>query len=62
MMDGDIWTTEADEKERIEESSKKFLYARAIHSNHIIQHYMQQILECQRVVDEYRSLADKMEI
>ena len=25
----------------------------------MIQHHMQQILECQRVVDEYRSLADK---
>ena len=59
MMDGDISTTEADEKERIEESHKKFLYARAIHSNHMIQHHMQQILERQRVVDKYRSLADE---
>ena len=59
MMDGDISTTEADEKERIEESQKKFLYTRAIHSNHMIQHHMQQILECQRVVDKYRSLSDK---
>ena len=59
MMDGDISTAEADEKEQIEESHKKFLYARAIHSNHMIQHHMQQILECQRVVDEYRSVADK---
>ena len=25
----------------------------------MIQHHMQQILECQRMVDEYRSLADK---
>ena len=25
----------------------------------MIQHHMQWILECQRVVDEYRSLADK---
>ena len=25
----------------------------------MIQHHMQQILECQRVVDEYRSLADE---
>ena len=24
----------------------------------MIQHHMQQILECQRVVDEYRSMAD----
>ena len=59
MMDGDISTTEAVEKEQIEESNKKFLYARAIHSNHMIQHHMQQILEHQRVVDEYRSMADE---
>ena len=57
MMDCNISTTEADEKEGIEESNKKFLYARAIHSNHMIQHHMQQILECRRVVDKYRSLA-----
>ena len=25
----------------------------------MIQHHMQQILECRRVVDEYRSLADE---
>ena len=58
MMDGNISTTEADEEEQIEESNKKFLYARAMHSNHMIQHCMQQILERQRVVDEYRSMAN----
>ena len=59
MMDGNISTTEADEKEQIEESNKKFLYARAVHSNHMIQHHMQQILERQRVVEEYRSMANE---
>ena len=58
MMDGDISMSEADDEKRIEESNKKFLYARAVNANHIIQHHMQQILECQRVVDEYRSMAD----
>ena len=58
MMDGNISTTEADEEERIEESNKKFLYARAVHSNHMIQHHMHQILEHQRVVNEYRSMAN----
>ena len=58
MMDSNISTTEADEEEQIEESNKKLLYARAVHSNHIIQHHMQQILEHQRVVDEYRSMAN----
>ena len=57
-MDGDISTTEADVEEQIEESNKKFLYARAIHSNRMIQHHMQQILEHQRVVDKYRSMAN----
>ena len=51
MMDGNISTTEADEEEQIEESNKKFLYARAVHANHMIQHHMQQLLEHQRVVD-----------
>ena len=59
MMDGDISTTEADEKGQIEEGQKKFLHARAIHSNHMIQHHMEQILKHQRVADEYRSLADE---
>ena len=58
MMNGDISTTEADEEEQIEESNKKFLYARAMHTNHMIQHHMQQTMEHQRVVNEYRSMAD----
>ena len=35
---------------------KKFLYARATHSNHTIQYHMQQIMERQKVVDKYRSM------
>ena len=58
MMDGDISTTEADEQEQIEENNKKFLYGRAVHANHMLQHHMQEIIERQRVVDEYRSMAD----
>ena len=58
MMDGDISTMEADEQEKIEENNKKFLYARAMHANHMIQHHMQEIIECQRVVDKYRSMVD----
>ena len=58
LMDGNISTTEADEQEQIEESNKKSLYARAMHSNHMMQHHMEQSLECQGVVDEYRSMAD----
>ena len=33
-----------------------FLYARAVHSNHLIQYHMHQIMERQRVVDEYRNM------
>ena len=58
MMDGNISTMEADELEQIEDNNKKFLYTRVVHTNHIIQHLMHKILECQRVVDEYRSMAD----
>ena len=58
MMDSDISTMEADEQEQIEENNKKFLYARSVHANHMIQHHVQEIIERQRVVDEYRSMAD----
>ena len=36
----------------------KFLYARSVHANHMIQHHMYEISEHQRVVDEYQSMAD----
>ena len=35
-IDGNISTMEAEELEQIEENNKKFLYARAVHANHII--------------------------
>ena len=49
---------ETDELEQIEDSNKKLLYARVVHANHMIQHHMHEILERQRVVNEYRSMAD----
>ena len=58
MMDSDISTMEADELEQIEDNNKKFLYARVVHANHMIQHHVHEILEHQRVVDKYRSMAD----
>ena len=51
-MDGDISTMEADDLEQIEDNNKKFLYARVVHANYMIQHHMHEILEHQRVVDE----------
>ena len=42
-----------------EDNNNKFLYARAVHANHMIQHHMHEILERQRVVNEYRSMANE---
>ena len=38
------------------DDEKMFLYARVVHSNHSIQYHMHQIIERQRVVDEYRNM------
>ena len=57
-IDGDISTVRTDELEQIEVNNKKFLYARAVHANHMIQHHMHEILEHQRVVDEYQSMTN----
>ena len=58
MIDSDISMMETEELEQIEDNNKKFLYARVVHANHMIQHHVLEIFECQRVVDEYRSMAD----
>ena len=54
--DGDISMSMMNEPEQVSEEDKKFLYARAVHSNHLIQYHMQQIIEQQKVVDKYRSM------
>ena len=56
MNDSDISTTTMNGSEQASEDYKKFLYARAMHSNHVIQYHMQQIMERQKVVDKYRSM------
>ena len=53
-IDGEISTMDTGELTQIEDSNKKFLYARAVHANHMIQHHMHEISERQRVVDEYQ--------
>ena len=53
--DGNISTISSEELTRIKDKNKKFLYARAVHANHMIQYHMNEISERQRVVDEYRS-------
>ena len=56
MSDGDISISLTNEPKQMSEEYKTFLYTRATHSNHSIQYHMQQILERQKVVDEYRSM------
>ena len=56
MSDGDISTSMINEPRQISEEHKTFLYARATHSNHSIQYHIQQIIERQKVVNEYRSM------
>ena len=38
------------------DDERMFLYARAVHSNHSIQYHMHQIMERQRVIDEYKNM------
>ena len=56
MNDGDISANTTNEEESMSDDEKMFLYARAVHSNHSIQYHMHQIMERQRVVDEYRNM------
>ena len=59
MINGDISATDSDELQWIKDKNKKFLYARAVHTNHMIQHHMHEISERQRVVDEYQSMVNE---
>ena len=54
MSDSDISMTMMNGLEQMSEEYKKFLYARATHSNHVIQYHMQQIIERQKEVNKYR--------
>ena len=38
------------------DNERMFLYARAVHLNHSIQYHMHQIMEQQKVMDEYRNM------
>ena len=38
--------------------NQELLYARAVHTNHMIQHHMHEISERQCMVDEYQSMVD----
>ena len=56
MNGGDISTNTTTEEESMSDDEKMFLYARAMHSNHSIQYHMHQIIERQKVIDEYRNM------
>ena len=56
MNSGDISTNMTNEEVSMSDNEKMFLYARAVHSNHSIQYHMHQIMERQRVIDEYRNM------
>ena len=61
--DGDISANMTNEAELMSDEEKMFLYARAVHSNHSIQYHMHQIMEQQRVVNEYRNMTmEKMDL
>ena len=56
MNDSNISTTTMSGLEQASRDYKKFLYARATHSIHVIQYHMQQIMEREKVVNQYRSM------
>ena len=57
LMNGfDNSTNTANEEESMSDNERMFLYARAVHSNHSIQYHMHQIMERQKVIDEYRNM------
>ena len=56
MNGGDISANMTNEEESMSDNEKMFWYARTMHSNHSIQYHMHQIMEHQRVVNEYRNM------
>ena len=56
MNSSDISSNMTSEEELMSDNEKMFLYARVVHSNHSIQYHMHQIMEQQRVIDEYRNM------
>ena len=57
LMNGfDNSTNTTSGKESMSDNERMFLYARAVHSNHLIQYHMHQIMERQKVIDEYRNM------
>ena len=53
-FDNSMNTTSGEES--MSDNERMFLYARAVHSNHSIQYHMHQIMERQKVINEYRNM------
>ena len=56
MNGGDISTNSTSGEESMSDVERMFLYARAVHSNNSLQYHMHQMMEQQRVIDEYRNM------
>ena len=56
MNGGDISANTTNEEVSMSDNERMLLYARAVHSNHSIQNLMHQIMERQRVVNQYRNM------
>ena len=56
MDNGDADENTTNEEASMSDDERMFLYARAVHPNHSIQYHMHQIMEQQRVIDEYRNM------
>ena len=46
-IDGDMSMINTEELTQIEDHNKQFLYARAVHANHMIQYHLNEISERQ---------------
>ena len=56
MNSFDNSTNTTSEEESMSDNERMFLYARAVHLNHSLQYHMHQIMERQKVIDEYRNM------
>ena len=56
MNGGNISTNSTSGEESMSDAERMFLYARAVHSNNSLRYHMDQMMERQRVIDEYRNM------
>ena len=56
MNGGDISMSSTSGVDSMSDAERMFLYARAVHSNNSLRYHMHQMMERQRVIDEYRNM------